>query len=145
MKQHGFLMMAPLVSLLIGVGCNVSPGGGGGSETERLLAVSGRAIPEGGALAFILAPQAERRVNISVQADTNRAAPDFVVVVGEVDFQDLDEVPFGDFVITSADNRSPGQASDHFTPEEEGPYTIFITDDNEWEGARLSVTITQRK
>ncbi len=146
MKGHGILTIVVLVAVLTGMACTatVTPGGGG-SRTETLLGpLTNRVIPEGEALVFTFETASDGRVNISVQANTNRAEPDFQVVIGEV--EDLESTPISDQVVRAPDERSDGQATATFMPI--GPdemYTIFITDEAEWPDARFTITITQRE
>lgn len=146
MRTRGLLAIILFVPVLPGLACTatVTPGGGG-SKTETLLGpLTNRVIPEGEALVFTFETVTDGRVNLSVQANTNRAEPDFQVVIGEV--EDLESTPIGDQVVRAPDERSDGQATATFMPT--GPnelYTIFITDEAEWPDARFTITITQRK
>jgi len=132
------------LAVITSIGCNISvrPGGGGTPPTT-LVAVTGRTIPDGQALALTFEPEADRPVTISVQADSDHANPDFRVVRGEVDFEDLQTVPIADLIVVSADEGS-GEEVDTFTPETAEAFTLFVEDNNDWPGARFSVTITQR-
>ena len=146
MRTRGLLAIILFVPVLTGLACTatVTPGGGG-SKTETLLGpLTNRVIPEGEALVFTFETVTDGRVNLSVQANTNRAEPDFQVVIGEV--EDLGSTPIIDQVVRFPNERSDGQATATFMPI--GPnelYTIFITDQAEWPDARFTITITQRK
>jgi hypothetical protein len=145
MKTSRSVIAATLALAVVGLACTatvVPGGGGGGSTSERLLLITGRTIPVGEALVFNFETVSDGRVNISVQADTDFAQPDFQVVIGEV--TDLESTPIGDQVVRAPDTRD-GQATASFTPG--GPeevYTIFILDQADWPGATFTITITQR-
>ncbi len=146
MRTPSLLAIILFVPVLTVLACTatVTPGSGR-SKTETLLGpLTNRVIPEGEALVFTFETVTDGRVNLSVQANTNRAEPDFQVVIGEV--EDLESTPIGDQVVRAPDERSDGQATATFMPT--GPdetYTIFITDQAEWPDARFTITITQRK
>ena len=126
----------------ITAGC--SSGGGSGSTPNTLLAVTGRTITAGQDLAFVFSPEAGKLVTISVQANSDMADPNFRVVRGEVDFEDLDDTPISDLVMIGADQNS-GQEIGNFTPEAAGPYTLFVSDGNNWPDATFSITVTQQR
>lgn len=126
----------------VALGC-VSTGGGG-SSTVTLVAVTGRSIPAGQALALAFNREADQAVTISVQASTDAADPDFRVVRGEVDFEDLPMTPIADLVLVASD-RGSGQELDMFTPTAAEPYTLFVVDNNDALNATFSVSITQRR
>ncbi|MCK4658826.1 MAG: hypothetical protein KAV82_04825 [Phycisphaerae bacterium] len=129
-----------LATAVVVGGCSVNPIPA--PTPNRLLAVTGRVIPQGQALSFVINPEAGKRVTINVQADTDLADPDFRVVRGEIDYEDLDSTPISDLILISADQGS-GQEIGHFVPEAAEAYTLFIEDRNNWPGATFSITVTQ--
>lgn len=136
-----------LTIALIGAGCdgvviNTSWNPRTNPSPTTLVSATGRTIPEGAALAFSFTPVAGRRVNISVQANTDRANPDFLVVRGEIDYADLQNTPISDLILIGADEGS-GQEVGSFTPEVVEPYTLFVEDANNRIGATFSVFVTQ--
>jgi hypothetical protein len=118
----------------------VVTGGGGGSSQETLRAVTGRSAP----VALDFEADAGREVTIVVQASTDRADPDFRVVIGLVDFEDLEDTPISDLVLIGA-NRGSGQERNDFIPSETGTYTVFVEDAEVEDDATFSITITQRR
>ena len=139
MNQRSAIAAVLTTTMIAGCSINVSPA----PKPTLLVSATGRTIPTGTALAFSFDPEAGRRVTISVQANTDRADPDFQVVRGKIDFEDLGDTPISDLVLFSADEGS-GQEIDFFTPETAESYTLFITDANDWPGATFSVSVTQR-
>ncbi len=135
---HGLItILAGVISLASG--CTVTVGG---DRPDVLVTVTARSIPAGQALAFQFTPEAGRTVTVSVQANTDLADPDFHVVRGQVDYPDLDSVPFGDVVLIGTGNDA-GQEIGSFTPEAAETYTLFVTDPGGTAGATFSVTVTQ--
>ncbi len=133
-----------LITILAGVtimssGCSVNVGG---TQPDGLVTVTARSIPAGQALAFQFTPEAGRMVTVSVQANTDLADPDFHVVRGQVDYADLESVPFGNVVLIGTGDDA-GQEIGSFTPEVSETYTLFVTDPRDTAGATFSVTVTQ--
>ena len=140
MSKHIAIAAALVTVAIVATGCavNVNPK----PQPTVLLSVTGRSITDGQALAFVFTPEADRRVNISVQASTDRANPDFRVVRGAIDYEDLNDTPISGLVLISADQGS-GQEINHFTPETAEAFTLFVEDANDWPEATFSVTVTQ--
>jgi len=141
-----FVCLGGLVAIA-GLGCQVSSGGGGGGAgSSTLLSVSSVSIPAGSdALALGFEAEEGREVVVTVTADTDRADPDLQVVIGDVNLDELDDVPIGDLVLVSTDRDSP-QESGSFTPDADGPFTLFITEASDFDFLDISysVTVTQR-
>ncbi len=144
MKGYSLPAVVLALTAMVVAGCTVNSGGGGSSST-RLLSRSGAEIPEGSDwLPLVFEAEAGRVVNVSVTANSDRADPDFRVIVGNVDIDDLDDSPISDLVAIAEVPDSP-QESDSFTPEITGEYTLFITEASERvDDVLYSISVTQR-
>lgn len=109
-----------------------------------LLAVTGRMIPPGQSLALTFTPQANKPVIVTVQSSSDLANPDFWLVRGELDLDDLQTTPISQLVRVS-DEDEGGEEIAAFLPDMNEPYTIFIDDRNDVIGARFSVFVTQER
>lgn len=132
------------------VGCGAfappveQPAGAEIPEMTSLLGVTGRTIPPGQSLALTFTPEANRPVIITVQASTDASNPDFWLVRGELDIDDLQTTPISQLLRVS-DEDDGGEEIAAFLPDAAEPFTIFIDDRNDILGARFSVAVTQEQ
>lgn len=120
------------------------PAGAEVPEMTALLGVTGRTIPPGQSLALTFTPEANKAVVVTVQANTDTANPDFWLVRGQLDIEDLQTTPISQLVRVS-DEDDGGEEIAAFLPDVNEPYTIFVDDRNDVLGANFSVAVTQEK
>lgn len=113
-------------------------------EMNSLLGVTGRTIPPGQSLALSFTPEANKPVIVTVQASTDGANPDFWLVRGQLDIDDLQTTPISELVRVS-DEDEGGEEIAAFLPDVAEPFTIFIDDRNDIVAASFSVAVTQEK
>lgn len=109
-----------------------------------LLAITGRTIPPGQSLAMSFTPESDKPVIVTVQASTDASNPDFWLVRGQLDLEDLQTTPLSNLVRVS-DEDDGGEEIAAFLPDSDEPYTIFIDDRHDILGASFSVAVTQEK
>ncbi|MHC4062882.1 MAG: hypothetical protein ACYSUI_00055 [Planctomycetota bacterium] len=144
MTRGACIVVTALAAAAVLAGCQTNSGGGG-DQSNTLLNVTNRTIPDGQpGLLFTYQAAANEEVTISVQASTDAADPDFLVVAGEVTFEQLDDVPLGDLVV-NADNDTSGEEIRSYDGEPAGIYSLFVTDGREFPGATFTILVTQRK
>ena len=142
-RRMGIALYGLAIVMAPGCSVTVDPGGGGSRSTETLLTRSGVVLTPGQLTPFTFEAEADRLVTISVQANTDHATPDFVLVAGVVD--SAADITLEEAIIRTAENRSDGQAVDEFTPATGGSYTLFVEDTSSWPGATFSVLVAQRR
>lgn len=133
---------------MVGCGALVAPmevpAGAEIPEMTSLLGVTGRTIPPGQSLALTFTPEANKAVIVTVQASTDASNPDFWLVRGQLDIDDLQTTPIANLVRVS-DEDDGGEEIAAFLPDVAEPFTIFIDDRNDVIGANFSVAVTQEK
>ena len=121
-----------------------NPAGAAIPEMTSLLGVTGRTIPPGQSLALTFTPEANKPVIVTVQASSDAANPDFWLVRGEFDIDDLQTTPIANLVRVS-DEDDDGEEIAAFLPDVAEPYTIFIDDRHNTVAASFSVAVTQER